>query len=283
MTFKTILTIVQSPKDAEATISAAAAFAEANDGHLDILALGVDHTQAGFSYVGAGAVLVQASYDQSESDARAREAAARKVIAEQFPDLRWSIETVAAQIGSVVDVVSNAARFADLVVLPLPYAPGRGLDAEAAIEAALFEGRAPVLVLPDLPLPKPITAPRRIILAWNQSNEALAAARRAMDLLKAADLVSVTVVDPPLHGPERSDPGGLLCQMLVRHGARAEVTVLTLNLPAVSDVLNRHATDIGADLIVMGAYGHSRLREAVLGGATRAMLQKARVPVLMVH
>ncbi len=69
----------------------------------------------------------------------------------------------------------------------------------------------------------------------------------------------------------------------MRHGVKAEVTVLARNLPTVSDVLAQHALDIGADMMVMGAYGHSRLREAVLGGATRAMLEGATIPVLMAH
>lgn len=283
MSYKSILTVVLSPKDAEAQILAAARIAEANDGHLDILALGIDHTQAGYSYIGAGAVLMAATIDRAEQDARAAEAAAKKVVGELGFDIRWSIECVASQVGSVIDVVANAARFSDLVVLPLPYGAGRGLDSEAVIEAAMFEGRAPVLVLPDAPLPPNLASPRKIVLAWNQGNEALVAARAALPLLKTADLVNVTVVDPPAHGPERSDPGGMLCQMLVRHGAKAEVSVLALNMPKVSDVLNRHADDIDADMIVMGAYGHSRIREAVLGGATRAMLGKCRVPVLMAH
>lgn len=283
MHIKSVLTVVLSPKDAEAQILAAARIAEANDGHLDILALGVDHTQAGYSYIGAGAVLMAATIDRAEEDARAAEAAAKKAVGELAFDVRWSIETVAAQVGSVVDVVANAARFADLVVLPLPYGEGRGLDSEAVIEAAMFEGKAPVLVLPDAPLPDTIAAPKRVVLAWNQSDEALAAAKAALPILTGADLVNVTVVDPPAHGPERSDPGGLLSQWLVRHGAKAEVSVLSLNMPKISDVLSRHAEDIGADMIVMGAYGHSRLREAVLGGATRAMLQKSPVPVLMAH
>lgn len=283
MSYKTVLTVVLSPADAERQILGAAKIAEANDGHLEILALGVDHTQAGYSYIGAGAVLMAATIDRAEEDARAAELAAKKAVGELNADVRWSIETVVSQIGSVMDVVANAARFADLVVLPMPYGAGRGLDSEAVIEAALFDGRAPVLVLPDAELPERLHQPSKVVLAWNQSNEAVAASRAALPMLKGADLVNVTVVDPPSHGPERSDPGGMLSQWLVRQGARAEVSVLALNMPKVSDVLVRHAAEVGADMIVMGAYGHSRLREAVLGGATRAMLEKAPVPVLMAH
>ena len=111
----------------------------------------------------------------------------------------------------------------------------------------------------------------------------MTATRRALPLLKQADAVIITVIDPPAHGPERSDPGGLLCQMLVRHGVKAEVSVLAKSLPRVSDVLARQVRDLDADLLVMGAYGHSRVREAILGGATRNMLEQAEVPVFLAH
>jgi len=91
----------------------------------------------------------------------------------------------------------------------------------------------------------------------------------------------VAIVNPPPHSPERSDPGGMLTQMLARHGVRAEVAVLAQTLPRVSDVLARHMADCDASLLVMGAYGHSRLREAILGGVTRRMLEHATLPVLM--
>jgi nucleotide-binding universal stress UspA family protein len=178
------------------------------------------------------------------------------------------------------DLVAQRARFADLVVLPRPYGEGKGAESEAVIEAAMFEGKAPVLVLPEKGLGEHVV-PKRIVVAWNQSAEAMTATRMALPFLKSADAVDITVIDPPPHGAERSDPGGLLCQMLVRHGVHAEVSVLARSLPRVSDVLARHVLDENADMLVMGAYGHSRFREAILGGATRNMLEQATVPVLM--
>jgi nucleotide-binding universal stress UspA family protein len=71
--------------------------------------------------------------------------------------------------------------------------------------------------------------------------------------------------------------------MLVRHGVKAEVSVLAKTRPSVSDVLVRHLRDQNADLLVMGAYGHSRFREAILGGATRDMLEMAEGPVFLAH
>jgi nucleotide-binding universal stress UspA family protein len=107
--------------------------------------------------------------------------------------------------------------------------------------------------------------------------------RAALPLLVGAEVVHVVVIDPPQHGPTRSDPGGMLSQFLSRHGVKAEIDVLTKTLPRVSDVLQRHVKDVNADMVVMGAYGHSRFREAILGGATRNMLEQATTTVLMAH
>jgi len=282
MAYKSLLTVATSADRTDVAINGAAALAAAHDAHLDVLALGVDRTQVGYSYIGTGAVILQAAVERAEQDARDTEAAARKAIAAQSPALRWTAEAAVTQLGALTDLVAQRARFADLVVLPRPYGAGQGPEAEAVIEAALFEGRAPVLVLPDSGVGSAGT-PRRAVVAWNQSAEAMTAVRKALPLLKAADLVNIAVIDPPQHGPERSDPGGMLCQMLVRHGVKAEVSVLARTLPRISDVLARHVRDQNADLLVMGAYGHSRFREAILGGATRNMLEQAEVPVLMAH
>lgn len=283
MTFKSILVVVTSPNRAKAAIAAGAALALANEGHLDVLALGVDHVQLGYSYIGAGAVLTEMALDRAEADAKAAAAAAKAALGEQDPSLRWSLDTAVAELGGVTTVVGTAAGFADLVVQCRPYGDDQGAEAEAVVEAALFDARAPVLILPGTAGAATLTKPRRIILAWDQSAEALSAAKHALPFLRGAEIVDVTVIDPPSRGPERSDPGGMLCQFLVRHGVKAEVTVLARTRPTIAAVLADHAMDRGADMMVMGAYGHSRLREAVLGGATRDMLTTTAIPVLMAH
>ncbi len=282
MTYKTLLTVATEASQAKAAITAAATLCAANDAHLDILALGIDRTQVGYSYVGSGAVIMQAALDRAEQEAREIEAACKAAVTEQAEGLRWAVEAAVTQLGALTDIVAQRARFADLVVLSRPYGPGRGAEAEAVVEAALFEGHAPVLVLPEKGLGGAAN-PKRIVIAWNQSSEAMAAVRKALPFLRQAESVNITVIDPPTHGAERSDPGGMLCQMLVRHGVRAEVSVLARTLPRISDVLARHVRDQNADMLVMGAYGHSRFREAILGGATRNMLEQAEVPVLMAH
>lgn len=281
MAYKSLLTVAASPEGLLGTVTAAAQIAQKMDAHLDCLALGVDRTQVGYSYVGSGAVVIAAAMDRAEADAKEAEAALNAAIGAQAPALRSSVESVVTQLGALTDVVAARARYSDLAVLPLPYGKSRGVEDEAVTEAALFEGMAPVLIVPPSGMKTP--EPKRIIVAWNQSREALVAARRALPFLKRADMVQIVVVDPPTHGPERSDPGGLLCQFLVRHGVHAEVSVLARTLPRVSEVLARQVRDVDAEMLVMGAYGHSRFREAIMGGATRDMLESADVPVFLAH
>lgn len=279
MSFKTLLTILTDPAKVTEILDSSVRLAEREDAHLDVLSLGIDRTQLGYSYIGGAAVLAQVSMDRASEDAEKLDAAARTILNRQ--DVRWAAEAAVAQLGSVSSIVATKARFADLVLLPHPYGNDSAPEAEAVLEAALFDGAAPVLLLPGTLLPE--TLGKRVVIAWNQGREAMAAVRRALPLLRKADLVNIVVVDPPAYGPERSDPGGALCQMLVRHGVKAEVSVLARTMPRVSDVLVRHVRDQNADILVMGAYGHSRFREAILGGATRDMLELAQVPVFLAH
>jgi nucleotide-binding universal stress UspA family protein len=283
MQFKSILTMVAEPDRARHAIDVAARMARLHDGHLDVVALGFEMMQPEYSYVGAGVAMADWSMDEAQADARAAELAARTILGEQEPGLRFGLETVVAISGQLSALIAERAAYSDLVVQTSPAGKAaRGL-ADAIIEAALFDGKAPVLIVPDTVDIDKVVAPRRVVLAWNQSAEALNAAKRALPLLQSAEMVSVTVIDPPLSGAERSDPGGPLCQFLARHGVKVEASVLTRNRSRIAEVLAQHALDYDADLLVMGAYGHSRLREAILGGATRDVLNETRLPVFLVH
>ncbi|MFZ1727050.1 MAG: universal stress protein [Albidovulum sp.] len=279
MAYKSILTVVTNPAHPTSQIETAIALARREDAHLDVLCIGVDTTLTGYYYGAAGATVSQVAYDEARAAADKTEAAVRQRLAQE--DIRWAVESSVAIIGAIGSVITLFARFSDLVVLHKPYGPQGSQAAEAILEACLFESGVPVLVVPEAE--PSVDYGKRIMLAWNQSNEALRATRAALPMLKAASLVDITIIDPPAHGPERSDPGGLLSQLLARHGVRAEVSVLARTLPRASEVLCRHARDINADMVVMGAYGHSRFREAILGGATRNMLEIADLPVFMAH
>jgi nucleotide-binding universal stress UspA family protein len=150
---------------------------------------------------------------------------------------------------------------------------------EPLFEAALFEGRLPVLMIPA-----GVTPPfRRIVVAASDDGGALPAVRAAMPLLKLADAVNIVTVAPPRHPADTPDPGDLLAVMLARHGVATELSVLPQTLPRIADTIARHVRETGADLVVMGAYGHSRLRERMLGGVTRDMLSLADMPLFLAH
>ncbi len=279
MAYKSLLTVLTDLKIADTPLRQLIALAEAQDAHAEALCLGVDRTQTGYYYAGANAMVLQETLTRAHTEAAEILEMANDVLGRS--GTRWAAEDGIAQISDLGRHVAHRARFSDLVILPRPYGPNRGSEVEPVVEAALFEGHAPVLVVPDEYTPQ--GRPKTIMVAWNESVESMTAIRQALPFLQAADLVRIVVIDPPTHGPERSDPGGLLSQMLARHDVRCEIDVLSKTLTRVSDVLNRHAVDTDSDMIVMGAYGHSRFREAILGGATRNMLEKAAVPVFMAH
>ncbi len=279
MTYNCLFSVLTDAKLVDETLDHAMAMAAAHQAHLDVLCLGVDRSQTGYYYAGASAVVLQETITKAQEDAEEIEAKVRARL--EGNSMLWAVERGVSQLADMARHVASRARFSDLVILPQPYGEERGAELEPATEAALFEGRTPALIVPEGSKPKP--EPQRIVVGWNESPEALSAVRAAMPLLTAADVVHVAVIDPPTHGPTRSDPGGPLSQYLARHDVKVEIDVLSKTLPKVSDVLIRHATDLSADMMVMGAYGHSRFREAIFGGATRSMLEHATVPVLMAH
>ena len=279
MAYKTLFSVLTDVDLAENVLAHGLAIANVIDAHLDVLCLGVDRSQTGYYYAGANAMVLQETINRAQEEAEEIEERAKAILTGS--NIRWGTDSGVAQLADLGRHVAARARVSDLVILPQPYGEGKGAELEPVVEAAMFEGRTPVLVVPDKGTPCP--KPKRVMIGWNESAEALNAVRAALPVLKYAEAVHVVVIDPPVHGPNRSDPGGLLSQFLSRHGIRTEIDVLSKTLPRVSDVLMRHATDIEADLIVMGAYGHSRFREAILGGATRYMLEQAQLPGFMAH
>lgn len=279
MAYKSILTILTDVDDVAPVLEAALPFVRAEGAHLEVLCLGIDRTQTGYYFAGATAIIHDETLQYARDEATAMEQAVRDRLAKT--EIAWGVEALVAQTAMVAGLVARRARFADLVMLPKPYGPNRTADAPAVVEAAMFQGQAPVLVLPGKETPS--QAPARVVVAWNESAEALTAIRRAMPLLLAADLVNILIIDPQRHDANAADPGVELSKMLTRQGAKVEISIIARTLPRVSDVIERHVQDQNADLLVMGAYGHSRFREAILGGATRNLLEQASVPVLMAH
>ncbi|MDX1780417.1 MAG: universal stress protein [Thalassovita sp.] len=279
MAYKTLFSVLTDPDLVDPVLEKGIALADACDAHFDVLCLGVDRTQTGYYYAGANAMVLQETITRAQEEGQEVERMVKAKL--EGSGIRWNTEMGVAQLADIGRHVTAHARFADLAILPQPYGENRNAELEPIVEAVMFDGKVPAMVLPAED--GNITDPKQIVIAWDESNEAMAAVRAAMPILIEAMSVRVVVIDPPTHGPNRSDPGGLLSQFLARHGVRTEIDVLSKTLPRVSDVILRHAADTGADMVVMGAYGHSRFREAILGGATRDMLEHAQLPVFMAH
>ena len=186
--------------------------------------------------------------------------------------------------GFADEVLSLSARYADLVIVGQTE-PGNGdgsrIPASVPERVALASGR-PVLAVPHIGLEKPIGG--TVMLCWNASRESARAASDALPFLQAAKKVIVLLVEPHAsdagHGEE---PGADVATWLARHGVKVVVQREVAADADVGNVILSRAADHEVDLIVMGIYGHSRMRELVLGGVSRTLLETMTVPVLMSH
>ena len=282
MAYKTISIIVTDQVVDAPALASAMALTERAGGHLDVYCLGVD--PARYEPLPAGSAVAILETGAAEARTRADELA-NWAEAQVAGMSTASVEAVVVPQMGIDTGLARITRYADLVVCSRPYGRSSAPLQVTVLEAILFGTGAPILVLGGEAEAKADAGapPKRVLLAWDESREALTAMRHALPILQAANRVDVVMVDPPSHSPERSDPGGALCMMLSRQGVRAEVSILARTLPRISDCLARFAREHDCDMIVMGAYGHSRLREAMLGGPTRDMLEAAQVPLFMAH
>lgn len=170
------------------------------------------------------------------------------------------------------------ARYADLIITGQTD-ESDAMSVPGLSEAVVLNSGRPVLVIPYIGAGD--TIGQRVLIAWNGSREAVRALHDAMPLLVRAQRVSVLAVNPP--GAGEAIPGADISLHLARHGVNAEAQRVEAHDIAVGDMLLSRAAEQSADLMVMGAYGRSRFRELVLGGATRHILHHMTVPVLMAH
>ena len=181
--------------------------------------------------------------------------------------------------GTTPENLALHGRYADLLVLGQddPESDSAGL-----LETVLFNSGRPVLAIPFAGNFKSIG--KRVLIGWNASREATRALHDALPLIAKADTATVFLANPKRGlGAHGEEPGADIARHLARHGLKVEVAKAVADDVADSALLLNHASDMGADLLVMGAYGHSRLREFILGGVTRSLLREMTIPVLLSH
>ena len=184
--------------------------------------------------------------------------------------------SVAAAPAFLGDAAASYARYFDLVLIGLE---ANNPTSRMTAEAVVFGAGRPTILIPELSRPGAID---HVAIAWDGSRVAARAVADAGWLLERATKVSVlTVVDEkPLHD---TGAGERLATSLRKHGTSAEALAIRAEDCEISTTLQEHALELGAALLVMGGYGHSRVRDFVLGGATEGVLSDLRLPVLLSH
>lgn len=201
-------------------------------------------------------------------------------IAEQT--LRSAAERGGGSFGwRVIDGVNDtaliaAARRADLSILPPRMETGRGGRCISAATLGLASG-GPMLIVPEEGEWRGM--PKRVVIAWKNTRESARALHDAWPFLDVAEEVTVVIVSPS----DITGADGFLERYMERHGCKAQVIVDHSGDVSVGKVLRRQIKALNADLLVMGLYGRSRLREMILGGVSREMLGKPPVPLLASH
>lgn len=186
-----------------------------------------------------------------------------------------------SQTPNISDCVIEQGRMADFIVLPQARKDDNiGIEIELTERAVMESGR-PVLVIPSFG--DFSSFGNKILAAWSNTRESARAIFDANPFLRCADKVDITWFDANVSDPGIDLPGAELAAVLARHDVDAVVEAIPTGGNPVGEALLSHASDIGADMLVMGAYGHSRMREFVFGGATKTLLESMTIPVLMSH
>jgi len=270
----------------EAALVCALMIARDWNAHLCVLHVRVDSREvaplAGEGLSGAMIEdMMRATEAESAQRYRAAQALFHRVTAEQGVPVRAprpgadgptaSLETVT---GREEDLVVQFARLADLTVVPHPGSED-GASASDSLHAVLFDSGRPVLIAPPV---VPETIGRRCCVAWNGTAESAAAVQAILPWLQRAEAVQVLAAE----GYQRRGPSAeSLLPYLALHGVTARVARFRPVERSVGAGLLMAAREFGADLLGMGAYSHSRLRQLILGGVTRHVLERAALPVLM--
>ncbi|WP_416896875.1 MAG: universal stress protein [Minwuia sp.] len=281
MAIKDILLHLDPDTDMKTDIAAAVALAEANDAHLAGLYVSVPASQVpAFTMVGLPPDLMESI----EAREREAEAAVHKIYEEALSRSSIAVDyrRDSGSAAAVADVIGQHARHSDLLIMGQSRPDTTRAGGHEVVEEAILAAGRPVLVMPYTGTRQ--TFAKNVVVGWDGSREAARALGDAMPLIEKADKVHVMVVNPDKRrGAHGEMPGADISTHLARHGLKVELDVENArDIDPANFILSRCA-DIGADLLVMGAFAHSRIQQTLFGGVTRSILQQMTVPVLLSH
>lgn len=277
MGLKNILVQLDAGRASPARLAYAMALAQAHKAHLSALSLVAEPYIPAAVGVSVPPEVIRQQREMAEAEAAEQLDAAEAAAQKAGVPLETRHETVS--VDRLAESLARQARHADMLIVGQPEPDSGDLFVG---EAAFMDSGRPALMVPYIGTEA--RAPRRIMCAWNGTREAARAVNDALPLLEAAQAVIVLVVDPQRHRRLIGEaPGADIATHLARHGVKVEVKTVQAGDLGIGDVLLSAVSDDGIDLLVMGGYGHSRLRETVLGGATAHILRHMTVPVLLSH
>ena len=275
---KTLFIVMDSGQPTD-SVARAISLCQQNGGHLAVLVVGIALPASATAYGAVPADTWSEEREKGRAVAVAKASEIEALMAEA--GVSGDVSTYYCDEGQIADIVGMRARYTDLGLF-MPTSDQDKPLSDKALEGFVYQSARPFLVAPsgcDLTL-----KPKRVMIAWNATREAARAVHDCMDMLGSAETVHVALVDPVASEFDQGEePGSDIAAYLARHGANVTVDVLASAGRSVADALVQHATDLDVDLIVAGAYGHSRLREFFFGGATRDLLANERFTVLMAH
>jgi nucleotide-binding universal stress UspA family protein len=276
MALKDLLVHVDNSKACAARVEAAMRLARSNQAHLTGIYVLPVISIPGYAEAQIPLEVIEAQRQAARAQATEAEKLFRSASEKAGISSEWrSVEDDFAH------AVTLHARYVDVAVMG-QVDKSDPMAISGLVERVMLDAGRPVLVIPYIGAGN--TLGERVLIAWNASREAIRAVHDALPLLQKAKSVTVMAINPPAgEGGDGDIPAADISLHLARHGVKAEADHVEAHDIAVGDMLLSRAADKGTDLIVMGGYGHSRLRELVLGGATRHMLEHMTVPVLMSH
>lgn len=272
MTIATVLSVIRCDHS-EDDVDVAVELSRASGAHLSVLLLAI----AASPPIGEFAQNVSMAWleERDRDKAKLVERVAKVKDMLQDAEVACDIADVYTEWNYIDNVVAYQSRFADLVAIG-PRAAADGPLKHGVIDGALFHTGVPTLIIP--PNGKPTLKPASVVLAWKDSLEALRAVKQGIDVLKSAKEVHVVTVDPDTDDGKSTVE---LATYLSGHGVNFSTDVLMSDGRTVVETLNQYADDAAADLIVTGAYGHSRMRERIFGGVTRSMMEYPKRPIFL--
>jgi nucleotide-binding universal stress UspA family protein len=284
MSFEVLLSVITGDEADQSVLDVARSVARHFRSQVDVLHVSEDPHSLPYLDAGVSSGVVASMLAAVDAQIQARRVKAKDAFSRWTKSADLQVEACWIERKGTEQEISRQGRYADLIIVGRPGPSAENLTTallSGVLEAALFGTPRPVLLVPPgLKMTLPV-ANGPVAIAWNGSVEADRAIGAAMPILKGASRVTVVVGEEARRKTDFSLHA--LTNYLARHGVEATVATSKVEPSDAGQYILEEAKNVGASLLVMGAYTHSRLREFVLGGVTKHVCAHADLPVLMTH